>query len=130
MDVSIVIPCYLDAQHLPANVGEIDRVMKNTVWTYELIFVDDASPDDTPMIVDRLATGNPNRKAVHHPVNRGRGAAVMTGLRAARGNVGGYLDIDLEVHTRYIPEAVVRPLRDAIQYLVELWRYKRRMGSR
>jgi dolichyl-phosphate beta-glucosyltransferase len=106
LDVSIVIPCYLDAPHLPESVAEIDRVMKNTVWTYELIFVNDCSPDDTASVVDRLAAERPNRIAIHHEVNRGRGAAVMTGLRAARGRVGGYLDIDLEVHARYIPEAV------------------------
>lgn len=105
-DVSIVIPCYLDAPHLPASVVEIDRVMKNTVWTYELIFVNDCSPDNTASVVDRLVAEGPNRMAIHHEVNRGRGAAVMTGLRAAHGKVGGYLDIDLEVHARYIPEAV------------------------
>lgn len=106
IDVSIVIPCYLDAPHLPNSVAEIDRVMKNTVWAYELIFVNDGSPDDTASVIDRLAAEGPNRTAIHHEVNRGRGAAVMTGLRAARGRVGGYLDIDLEVHARYIPEAV------------------------
>ena len=41
-----------------------------------------------------------------HDTNRGRGATVTDGFRAARGEIAGYLDVDLEVHCRYIPSLV------------------------
>ena len=50
---------------------------------YEVIVVDDGSRDRTGEIADRLAAGNSHVKVVHHPVNRGYGGAVISGIRAA-----------------------------------------------
>lgn len=51
---------------------------------HEVIVVDDGSRDQTAAIADRLAANNGNVRVVHHPVNRGYGAAVRSGLSAAR----------------------------------------------
>ena len=105
-DVSIVIPCYFEELHLERSISEIHRVMGHEVWSYELIFVDDGNTDRTPEIIRDLILYHANRRAIFHENNRGRGAAVTEGIRAARGEVAGFIDIDLEVHARYIPEAV------------------------
>lgn len=51
---------------------------------HEVIVVDDGSRDRTGAIADRLAANSPNVRVVHHPANRGYGAAVRSGLEAAR----------------------------------------------
>ena len=104
--VSIIIPCYQEANHLRSSIAEIDRVMKNSIWRYELIFVEDGSDDSTASIIRELLQEAGNRQAIFHKTNMGRGKAVASGMRVAEGEVAGFLDIDLEVPASYIPEAV------------------------
>jgi len=74
---------------------------------YEIIFVDDVSRDRTREIIRRLAAGDPTTvRTLFHEKNAGRGQTVTDGFRAARGAIAGYLDVDLEVHARYIPSLV------------------------
>jgi len=74
---------------------------------YEIIFVDDVSRDRTREIIRRLAAGDPATvRTLFHEKNAGRGQTVTDGFRAARGAIAGYLDVDLEVHARYIPSLV------------------------
>jgi len=71
---------------------------------YEIIFVDDASIDRTPEILRRLvrAESLSRFRAVFHGKNTGRGRAVSDGIREASGEMVGCIDIDMEVHPRYI----------------------------
>lgn len=105
-DVSIIIPCYNEENHLRASFEEIAQVMDATRYAYEVIFVDDCSRDRTREIIQGLASAHETVRHIFHEKNRGRGAAVKTGLAAARGRIAGFLDIDLEVHCRYIPGMV------------------------
>ena len=59
-------------------------VLAGVTDRYEVIVVDDGSRDRTGAVADRLAAANPHVRAVHHPDNRGYGAAVRSGLSAAR----------------------------------------------
>jgi glycosyltransferase involved in cell wall biosynthesis len=84
-------------------------VLDGTRYRYEVIFVDDCSRDGTPDLVMEIVRrhGEGRRfKTLFHAENTGRGGAVMDGFRMAEGSVIGYLDIDLEVHARYIPTMV------------------------
>jgi len=102
--LSVVIACYNDGPILERNVIETLGVLDASGHSPELIFVDDGSQDDTPAIIERLVRAHPDRPVtcLRHATNTGRGSAVADGIRAASGRLVGFLDIDLEVHARYI----------------------------
>jgi glycosyltransferase involved in cell wall biosynthesis len=106
--LSLVLACYNEAEHLAASVEEILETLEQTPWPFEVIFVDDASRDRTREILHAIVAAHPaaDLRLLLHDVNRGRGATVTDGFRAARGTIAGYIDVDLEVHCRYIPSLV------------------------
>ena len=104
--LSLVLACYNEAEHLQASFAEIKETLEQASWPYEVIFVDDASRDRTREILDAIVARTPGWMLVLHEANRGRGATVTDGFRVARGEVTGYLDVDLEVHPRYVPSLV------------------------
>ncbi|MBI4178661.1 glycosyltransferase [bacterium] len=103
MDLSLVLACYNEGGILVPSVREICAELDNSKWSYELILVDDHSRDETPQNVRKLADEMPGVRAVLHDQNMGRGRTVRDGLDQARGRFIGYIDVDLEVHARYIP---------------------------
>lgn len=111
VDLSLVIACYNEAEHLEGSVAELVRTLEATRLSVELIFIDDRSADETPAIVQKLAAQLPNARCVLHEENVGRGGTVEEGFRLARGAVVGFIDIDLEVHCRYIP-SMMRAITD------------------
>src|SRR5689334_10645047 len=106
MDLSLIVPCYNEAAHLEGSVRTVIEVLELTPWTWEIVFVDDGSVDGTREIITRLAGADPRCRFIFHEENRGRGAAFKTGFAASHGRVTGFVDIDLEVHARYIPSLV------------------------
>ncbi len=110
MDLSLVIACYKDAPHLVRNTLALCDYLSATTLNYEIVFVEDGSPDQTAdeirKCVQSLREKNIEVQAIFHERNLGRGAAVSNGFLAARGDIIGYIDIDLE------------PLMDAILPMV------------
>ncbi len=105
--VSVVLACYNEEEVLEKSVPEIRDVLEDLQRPWEIIFVDDLSRDRTREIIARYVREDPERlRAILHERNCGRGATVTDGFRAARGEITGYLDVDLEVHARYIPSLV------------------------
>jgi glycosyltransferase involved in cell wall biosynthesis len=106
--LSLVIACYNEARHLRASFAEIRDTLEHAGWPFEVIFVDDVSRDATREILKEIVAAHPglDLRVILHDRNRGRGATVTDGFRAARGEIAGYLDVDLEVHCRYIPSLV------------------------
>lgn len=107
-DLSVVIPCYNEVLLLAHSVDELIAVLRSTRLTYELIFVDDASRDATVVLLEEQRRRFPDVsiEVLTHARNQGRGRTVTDGFRVAQGRIVGYLDIDLEVHARYIPAMV------------------------
>ena len=107
-DLSLVIACYNEEEILWESFGEIRETLEAFHRPFEIIFVDDVSRDRTRAIIERIVAEHPGLdiRVILHQTNRGRGATVTDGFRAARGVVTGFLDIDLEVHCRYIPSLV------------------------
>ncbi len=103
VDLSLVIACYTDGAHLEDSLQQIERTLSNSKYSYEFIIIDDASPDSSAEVVKQCAASRNNTRMVLHETNVGRGGAVTEGFRLARGTYVGFLDIDLEVHCRYIP---------------------------
>ncbi len=106
MDVSLVIACYNDGPHLEVSLSEIENTLNQTHYTYEFIIIDDCSPDGSAKIAQLCAEQRPHARCVLHERNQGRGATVCEGLKMAQGKYIGFLDIDLEVHCRYIPSMI------------------------
>jgi len=107
-DLSLVIACYNEEPLLEASVQDTFEVLDGMRASSEVIFVDDRSRDRTREIIARIIAANPGRalRVIHHERNLGRGATVADGIRAATGTYVGFIDIDLEVHARYIPSCV------------------------
>ena len=82
--LTIIVPAYNEAQRLHATLDGVVAAASNALGRYEEIIVNDGSSDDTARIADGLAARWPHVSAIHHPVNRGVGAAYRSGLQAAR----------------------------------------------
>jgi glycosyltransferase involved in cell wall biosynthesis len=106
--LSVVVACYNEEEVLEKSVAEIVEVLQDFGRPFEIVFVDDVSRDRTREILRDIVAAYPSVaiQLFLHETNRGRGATVTDGFRAARGEIVGYLDIDLEVHARYIPSLV------------------------
>jgi glycosyltransferase involved in cell wall biosynthesis len=104
VDFTLVVACYNEEPILEASMAETFQVLDALRWTSEVVFVDDRSRDGTRAAIERIVAAHPDRmlRAFVHDVNVGRGATVTDGIRAARGQFAGFIDIDLEVHARYL----------------------------
>ena len=109
--VSIIIPAY-NEQHTIAEI--VARVRSAAAgFPHEIVVVDDASRDETGAILDKLvAQGAADVRVVRHPVNRGKGAAVRTGLAESRGDIVLIQDADLEYDPRDYPRLLQPILED------------------
>ena len=79
--ISVFLPCHNEEGNIERVVAALESELPRIAERYEIIVVDDGSRDRTGEIADRLAA-NPRLRVVHHPFNRGYGAAVISGIRA------------------------------------------------
>lgn len=106
MKLSVVIPVYNEVK----NIEEILKRVKATKLTWEIIVVDDGSQDGTRAVLKKL-DGKTNVHVILHERNRGKGAAVRTGLQAARGDTILIQDADLEYSPHDYP-ILLEPIKD------------------
>ena len=83
---SIVIPVYNEAENIEPMVREIQAAFQGRAEPYEVIFVDDASSDDSPAVLQRLTLETGVVRSLRHRRNFGQSAAVGSGFRAALGD--------------------------------------------
>lgn len=100
--LSLVLPAHNEEPNLEAVVRDAVAVLPTAFRDYEILIVDDGSRDATPAIADRLAAefGERHVRAIHHPRNRGYGAALQTGFAAARGDLLMFMDSDRQFDIR------------------------------
>lgn len=101
------MPCYNEADTLPEILAKVQAVSLDK----EIIAVDDHSSDDTHRVLCEAAARDPNITVLRHPTNRGKGAAVRTGIARARGDITIVQDADLEYDPNDYYE-MVRPIAE------------------
>ena len=93
--VSFVIPCYRSTLTLPGVVREIcDTMEKLPAYTYEIVLVNDASPDDTMDVIRQIVRDVPGVTGIGLAKNFGQHAALMAGFHEVRGDIIVCLDDD------------------------------------
>jgi glycosyltransferase involved in cell wall biosynthesis len=112
MTLSVVIPVYNEAD----NIGEILKRVQALKLANEIIVVDDGSTDGTRDILKNL-DGKKKVRVILHERNQGKGGAVMTGLKAAHGDLLLIQDADLEYDPRDYPE-LLKPLNEGVADVV------------
>lgn len=104
--LSVIMPAYNEA----ATVESALRRVREVPLRLEIIVVNDASTDGTREILEQLAKQRLVDRVIHHEKNRGKGAAIRSGIAAAGGDVVVVQDADLEYDPQDLP-ALLRPIR-------------------
>ncbi|MEI9909311.1 MAG: glycosyltransferase family 2 protein [Bacteroidota bacterium] len=124
MDISLVIPLLNEDESLPELSAWIEKVMNENRYSYEIIFVDDGSTDNSWKVIEELRKKNPNIKGIKFQRNYGKSAGLNEGFRAAQGDVVITMDADLQDSPDEIPELRTMILQDGYD-LVSGWKKKR-----
>lgn len=112
MNLSVIIPVYNEVK----NIEEIIKRVKATKLVSEIVIVDDGSQDGTRDLLNNLGSGE-SLNVILHEKNQGKGAAVVTGMRAAKGDVILIQDADLEYDPRDYP-TLLRPIEEGLADVV------------
>lgn len=117
MRISFFFPAYRDEGTVEPLALLLDEVLAEVCDEHEVIVVDDASPDASGAIADRLAAANPRIRVVHHPTNRGYGQVLWSGVHAARFEWVGFTDGDMQYDVRELPR-FLRAVREGADVVV------------
>ena len=124
MDISIIVPLFNEAESLPHLYEWIARVMKANKFSYELIFVNAGSSDDSWKVIQSLREQSEAVRGICFRRNYGKSAALYCGFNAAKGDVVITMDADLQDSPDEIPE-LYRMITEEGYDLVSGWKQKR-----
>ncbi len=124
MDISIVIPLLNEAESLPELFDWIQKVMKKNSFSFEVIFIDDGSTDDSWKVIENLSAANSEIKGIKFCRNYGKSAGLFCGFEAARGDVVITMDADLQDNPEEIPE-LYRMIKEENYDIVSGWKKNR-----
>ncbi|MDB9881845.1 glycosyltransferase family 2 protein [Bacteroidia bacterium] len=124
MDISIVIPLLNEAESLPELYAWIKRVMDEHKFSYEVIFIDDGSTDQSWSIIEDLKKSNKEVKGLKFRRNYGKSAALNEGFALALGDSVFTMDADLQDSPEELPEMHRMLWEDGFD-LVSGWKKKR-----
>jgi len=94
LSLSVFFPCYNEQDNVGQTAQRAVEVLEGLKADYEIILVDDGSADQTGARADAIAAGNNRVRVVHHPQNMGYGAALQSGIRAAKKKLIFFTDGD------------------------------------
>ena len=124
MDLSIVIPLFNEDESLPELTAWIERVMTANNYSYDVIYIDDGSTDDSWAVIENLRSVNSNIKGIKFQRNYGKSAALNEGFKAAQGEVVITMDADMQDSPDEIPELRRMILEEGYD-IVSGWKKKR-----
>ena len=104
MDITVVVPLYNEEESLPELYKWIERVMKANGFSFEVIFVNDGSTDNSWQVIEDLSHQSENVKGIKFRRNYGKSPALYCGFKEAQGNVVITMDADLQDSPDEIPE--------------------------
>jgi nucleoside-diphosphate-sugar epimerase/glycosyltransferase involved in cell wall biosynthesis len=102
--LSAVIACYKDVQAIPVMHERLTKTFRKIGVDYEIIFVNDASPDDTHMVLEKLVNEDDHVIAIEHSRNFGSQSAFLSGMEISTGDGVILLDGDLQDPPELIEE--------------------------
>jgi polyisoprenyl-phosphate glycosyltransferase len=102
--ISAIIACYRDEQAIPIMAARLQATFEKIAVEYEIIFVNDGSPDDTQALLERITAGDKRIKAITHSRNFGSQNAFTSGMKLASGDACVLLDGDLQDPPEVIAE--------------------------
>lgn len=124
MDISVIIPLYNEEESLPELHAWIRRVMQAKGFTYEIIFINDGSTDNSWGIIEELRSKDENVHGIKFRRNYGKSPALYCGFKAAQGDVVITMDADLQDSPDEIPE-LYRRITEEHYDLVSGYKQKR-----
>jgi len=124
MDISIIVPLFNEDESIPKLFEWIERVMFENKFTYEVIFVNDGSTDNSWTEIELLQEKSANVRGIKFRHNYGKSPALYCGFRAAIGDVVITMDADLQDSPDEIPE-LFSMIKNEQFDLVSGWKKKR-----
>lgn len=124
IQITVVIPLYNEEESLPELHDWLVRVLEKNNFSYELLFVDDGSKDDSWEVVKDLKKKNEYVRGIKFQRNYGKSAALQKGFEAAQGDVVITMDADLQDSPDEIPELYTMITKEGYD-LVSGWKKKR-----
>lgn len=105
---TIIIPAYNEEEVIQESYRRLTRVMESTGESYELLFINDGSRDQTARIIDRIAQTDPNVRLLDFSRNFGHQIAITAGMDHARGDAIVIIDADLQDPPELIPQMIAK----------------------
>ena len=124
MDISVIIPLLNESDSLSELHSSLKKVMTSNQFTYEVIFIDDGSSDDSWDVINKISKENQYIKGIRFLKNYGKSQALHVGFLKAKGNVVFTMDADLQDDPEEIP-ALYKMITNENYDLVSGWKKKR-----
>jgi len=106
VELSVILPAYKEENRLRDTVGSVREYLRREFPSYEMIIVEDASPDNTYQVARDLAAGDPGIMLIHNDKRLGRGSSLNEAIMASHGQYVIYMDVDLATDIHYIRKLV------------------------
>lgn len=103
---SLVLPAYNEAKNIKKSIENVRKILKKDNIMFEIIIAEDGSIDGTDKIAKNLSKKYNDVAFIHSDKKLGRGRALKKAFEFAKGNILGYLDVDLSVNPEYLPTLI------------------------
>jgi len=124
MNISVVIPLLNESDSLTELHDWIAKIMQSNHFSYEIIFIDDGSTDESWQTIQELSQKDNSVRGISFSKNYGKSQALHAGFKIAKGNVVITMDADLQDNPEEIPELYYLIIKEKFD-LISGWKKKR-----